>query len=460
MSRRKLYFLMLVILTFFFLLFILLSSKDADLRERLMNVGQSPQPKWMDRTGSVLTHLLMEPGHPPKANTNSTISGPREATTAYRQLSSQAEIVAHFLARRRKLEEACKQLGHQQLPFPQRTKLMKLSAGGVLPVDVTYCVIPKTGSTTWRRLLSSIRSDVRKIRDASGERRERFRQALPAAAADNDHHHHKDAVSFTFVRDPYSRLLSGYIDKLFSPNYIFSKSLGRYIIQKFRDPNAASSRSLACGFDVTFPEFIRYFIHSQGTGLKRNGHFIPASEQCGMCENSYTYIGHLETIREDMPFILEAMHSTVAENMTFESHTIERNTDMVMRRGKVGIEQCMDWDEALRRLWKKWQVRGVISKQQGFPLSRERTRNISLEDMTRAGLAALAGSGPRWKRVGQKKEALREAFGAVSLQDRLRVKELLHYDFQMFGFDPEPEEVFPSSPYVKDPHFSYFDLYP
>ena len=53
-----------------------------------------------------------------------------------------------------------------------------------------------------------------------------------------------------FTREPYSKLLSGYIDKLFAPNPYFWNVIGRFIIQKFR--KYPSLRSLECGHDVTF----------------------------------------------------------------------------------------------------------------------------------------------------------------------------------------------------------------
>ena len=76
-----------------------------------------------------------------------------------------------------------------------------------------------------------------------------------------------------------------------------------------------------------------------------------------------------------------------------------------------------------------------------------------------AAISALKKSGTKSERAFQKKEALREAFASVPLQDKLRVKELLRLDFEMFGFDPEPDEVFPKETFKHNPPgFSYFRL--
>lgn len=54
-----------------------------------------------------------------------------------------------------------------------------------------------------------------------------------------------------FTRQPYSKLLSAYVDKLYSPNPFFWGKIGRHIVRKFR--SRPSAKSVACGHDVTFP---------------------------------------------------------------------------------------------------------------------------------------------------------------------------------------------------------------
>ena len=160
-----------------------------------------------------------------------------------------------------------------------------------------------------------------------------------------------------------------------------------------------------------------------------------------------------------MPFILKAMQSPVDYNKSFDNVTIKNGAAMVLKGMRNGIKQCMDLDEACRRLWKKWQMRGIISKTLLFPLSWEETQNISATDFEKAGLAALARSGEKSELIKQKKEALKEAFASVPLEDRLEVQKLLFLDFEMFGFDAKSDEVFPKEPFKPDPNFRYFDLY-
>lgn len=308
-------------------------------------------------------------------------------------------------------------------------------------VSIKYCPIPKTASTTWHGIFDAIRAEMSSRR----------------IKGDNDVTKADKEIYFTFVREPYSRLVSAYTDKLFSPNPLFWGTVGKFIVNKFRAN--ATSKSLECGHDVTFPEFIKYIIHAQTTGEHRDGHFIPTHDQCEMCHVPYQYIGHLETINEDMPYILREMQSPVDYMKDFDSETIYGNSRMVLKLFRSSVQKCIGLDEACRRIWKKWHVRGIISKTQPFPLTSSETYNISLDSFHSVGLSALARSDEKAIRRLQKKEALREAFGGVPLEDRLELQRLLFLDFEMFGFEPSPEEVFPKTPYNNNPAFSYFKLY-
>ncbi|XP_076456458.1 uncharacterized protein LOC143290819 [Babylonia areolata] len=348
------------------------------------------------------------------------------------------EDVLRFTKRWETVQNACRL--HINSPSLQRRFRLRIRLPfhpPIMNVSVSYCPIPKTSSTTWKEILNAIRkktkSDTQDIKSLK----------------ESKHKH----VTFMFVREPYSRLLSAYVDKLFSPNTIYWKLHGKYIVRNFR-PN---STWITCGHDVTFPEFIKYFIHMEKTRQHQDRHFIPMYRLCPVCSWPHAYIGQLETVSEDMPFILKEIQSPVAYERDFESHNIGANARRDLTGGAL---RCISIDTACRRIWKKWHVRGHISKTQVFPLKQEQTRvSFNITDFITAALTAQAHSGERRFRVGQKKEALKEAYAQVSLEDRLEVKKLLSMDFELFGFDPEPEEVFPKVPFIPDPNFSYFDLY-
>ena len=384
----------------------------------------------------------MDMAHP--AEPNETSSHQEEGGDPAAAGNQQAMVKRRFEERLKTLRRACRL-------YYNKTSLFRPKRAGYVPmplyrpvmnVSVRYCPIAKTAATTWTSFFFSIRDHMKKKGVVGSENR--------SAASDEIH--------FTFVREPYSRMLSAYVDKLFTPNTLFWRITGRFIAQRFR--SNASKESLMCGHDVTFPEFVKYVIYSQSTGDHLNGHFIPSHDQCDMCTLPYRYIGHLETIKEDMPFITRAIQSPINYTRTYDSDTIVQNAKMVLWRDRPKpVQRCMSLDEASRRLWRKYQIRGLISKNDSFPYPPGGAANITLDQFTKAALAAYERSKDLPGLKEQRAEALREAFASVPMEDRLDAQHTLFLDFQMFGFDPYLEAVFPKTPYVKDKRFSYFKVY-
>ncbi|KAL8582349.1 hypothetical protein ACOMHN_037106 [Nucella lapillus] len=355
-----------------------------------------------------------------------------------------AEVGRRFKSRLQRFNKACRKYSNSSqfrriMKSPQLDRVEAYRPATNISVEI--CRIEKTASTTWGKLFQSIRKKMERL----GIKKTRNLTKIKN-------------VRFIFVREPYSRLLSAYTDKLFCPNTVFW-AVGRYIVKKFR-PNP-SNLSLACGHDVTFPEFIRYFIHSQQTRQHRDGHFVPIHDHCGLCTNvTYDYIGHLETLGEDMPYLLKVMQSPMNYTTDFESHTLFDNAHWVLNRMTSKIKTCMSMKEACLRLWKKWQVRGILSKTEPLPVTRDEAEVITTRDFANLALQALGRSGPREQRRQQKAEALVEAFAAVPLKDRLKLQKLLFLDFELFGFHPSPDSIFPTdtAEVSGDSGYRYFDL--
>ena len=321
-------------------------------------------------------------------------------------------------------------------------KTLSLTSPEGKVVKTYYCHIAKVSSTTWGGILASVRRVSGKSRGFLG--------VVRTVMEDGERN-----VSFTFVRDPYSRLLSAYASKLLFPNNMYWSIIGRYVAANLR-PNA-TQLSIQCGHDVSFAEAVKYFINMHTPTGKRDAHFIPIHEQCAMCDFPYDFIGHLETFRDDTAFILKAMGSSFAYPDVQYGNSAIRGYIKNLYKWRPNILKCIDMNQALRRAWKVFQIRGFIGKTQNFPLTKERALVIAEEEFALIALGARANSGDLSRVKAQKKEALTEAFGSVPLADRVMVKKLVYPEFDMFGYDPEPQEVFPNPPYTPDPDFTYLD---
>ena len=358
-------------------------------------------------------------------------------------------VKRRFIERLRVLNGACKKVKYSSKfrPLNRKSHIVVGPFWPIMNVTMNYCAVEKVGSTTMNGIIKNVSKKARKLLYIiNTTRRKKQLTKMRKNASKN--------VSVLFVRDPYARLLSSYMDKLFVPNTLFWKKTGRYIISKFR-PNA-SDNSLRCGHDVTFLEFIRYVIHSQETGKHRDGHFVPIHDHCNICHRHYDFIGHLETYIDDVSYILDVIQSPYKYDINFSAGTIYASSIKTLTKMRNYVGQCMTIYEATQRLWIHYLERGLISKHQVFPINPDDALNITAEEFSKLSIQALIRSKSYKDKKDQKNKALAEAFGYVPLKDKLKLQKMLFLDFELFGFDRKPETVFSTFDFRKNNTFMLF----
>lgn len=325
---------------------------------------------------------------------------------------------------------------------------------------LVYCAIEKIGCTFWKRVFQII-SGFRNVTDPfeiQGIRAYEGYLTAKGMPFDRIHHILTHSTKFMFVREPYERLLSGFIDKLFAPNAAYWSFIGTFVIQHFR-PNA-TARAKRCGDDVTFEEFIQYFIHSQHNNMRRDAHFVPNFEHCRPCEIDYDYVGKLETFEEDTLFLLKELK--LDEKVKFDNFEKETERDAIVDAAdyvfsmQKAITRCMSMNEALFRAYRKLQMRGIVSKDIPFPFSDDTSREIGINEYKQALLTAHADSGPSASRKTNRKETFLEAYSTLPRDLMLKLKEDLSIDANLFGYETYPDILQNANSYY--PNFRYFDI--
>ncbi|MFC4260124.1 sulfotransferase family 2 domain-containing protein [Marinobacter lacisalsi] len=119
---------------------------------------------------------------------------------------------------------------------------------------------------------------------------------------------------FTFVRNPYSRLLSCYLDRI-----VPKKSTPYRELVKFLD------RSV--GYDVSFPEFVEAICAQ--TNFEQNNHWRLqyADAMCDLFD--YSYIGKQETFRKDMEVVWRVIYPKAKLPNFSEKNLSPSKTDSV-----------------------------------------------------------------------------------------------------------------------------------
>ncbi|XP_078384973.1 carbohydrate sulfotransferase 11-like [Oculina patagonica] len=183
----------------------------------------------------------------------------------------------------------------------------------VIPsLKILYCITPKVASRQWRQMLYQFNT-----RTGPGQLR------LETFSPHQQKQMLQTYFKFTFVREPFERILSAYKDKFLYPRIGDRPILefhGREILKNFR-PNASQS-ALEELHDITFREFIEYLVtkgSSKSTPVM-DWHWDNYVNICGMCAVKYDFIGHYETFDQDLSDFKEAAKLSAKQAKFFNAY--------------------------------------------------------------------------------------------------------------------------------------------
>jgi hypothetical protein len=321
---------------------------------------------------------------------------------------------------------------------------------GYVPGNISVCIVPKAACTFWLRILRYLNGEIKLKRNPLDTSKYETHYTRPhylnLLSTENEAHVRfiQSSVRVMTSRDPYSRLFSAYIDKFLLPDFWFSK--GKEIIKIIRR-RKASKKSLKCGHDVTFREFIKYVIHNNGSiaTIDQDKHWLPASYLCDPCSFKPTIVAKQETIMADMQVTwAQADLAWVNQLVTHDSHAEYEMADQchyVFTTHHI-YEQCATKRDLARLLWRSFVYNGYIPLDEAYPeelLGRAPTCDIFMYQVLRVRKS--------WTRTGVQEKRLRRralvrAYSSISSHDLRRLQTLYRTDFEMFDYESEPEDIF------------------
>ncbi|KAJ8315792.1 hypothetical protein KUTeg_007942, partial [Tegillarca granosa] len=228
------------------------------------------------------------------------------------------------------------------------------------------------------------------------------------------------------------------IFQLFSPNPMYWSLIGKYIMRTIR--KNASRISLECGHDVTFAEFIKYFIRSQLTNKNRDGHFIPMYDHCRPCRIHYDYIGKMENFKKDSLYILDILGFRHLKNSLshFDNQslhdTISDQVDNLFGYSG-GYKNCISFHDAFRRLWVKFQIRGILSPNIKFSFTEMQTKSLSRKKLKSILTEIIFKQNDRETLRLTKEKAMLDSYNTVDYTDLELLSIILQPDCEIFGYD-------------------------
>ncbi|KAL8623350.1 hypothetical protein ACOMHN_054934 [Nucella lapillus] len=245
-----------------------------------------------------------------------------------------------------------------------------------------------------------------------------------------------------FVRCPFERLWSAYVDKLMLPNPHYWHTWGLPALREFPNtPHTAGadwSSAKDCGQSVSFPQFLSFAVSRLH---KTDTHVRPVARDCAPCDVSYDVIGHVETLRSDVLYLTSLLRLNNATLTAMDwgegraRDAIREGVREVLVDRVSQITRCMALEDAAKRLWRVLQIRGVISRQTDFP------HTLSGPSVTSSAVEAALlkarseSSGMKEALAEQKNAAFLAAYHGVSRRLKNKIRQAYAEDFQMFGFD-------------------------
>ena len=315
--------------------------------------------------------------------------------------------------------------------------------------NFTYCMVEKAGTTFWRRLfyLMDQKHRTGKIVDPySVEHYFVHNNNIPTLRNFSNIQAMdilQNSSKTLFVRDPYERIFSAYVDKLVTINEYYFNYIGSTAIRKVRiNP---SPRSLTCGHDLTFSELLKYLLILHNSWKPIDVHFSAMHKHCRPCEVRYDYIGHMETFNDDAKFILqneEVFPPTVKVKFDSQSNMIDNIKSVfvnMFKSDQFNYKKCFTLSEVIQRTWRTLQLRGIIPPDKHCPVINN--SDISIEKLVNMALKASDPS-----RISDNRHfQLVKLYKSVDIKLLEKFRKFVLQDCKLFGYDDRPSYIFNTS---------------
>ncbi|XP_042886369.1 carbohydrate sulfotransferase 11-like [Penaeus japonicus] len=197
---------------------------------------------------------------------------------------------------------------------------------------VSNCMVLKAGFTAWNALLAYVlgRQDL-----IDGHQTYMMSKILKATtekfASVNSS---PDYMKFVVAREPFSRLLSAYRDRIDAAYE--TGAANRFvplILTLTRGVGYKQTYDNGTRILPSFEEFVKYI--TSVAPESHDPHWRPVTMQCGACYVNYTVIAHAETLNEDLGYILRETGIEKDADYTiliYNSHKGRGNTDDLLER--------------------------------------------------------------------------------------------------------------------------------
>ena len=301
--------------------------------------------------------------------------------------------------------------------------------------NFSYYKIPKAGCSVWTQIFAVLNSASNETNGIFYKQRGYVHTAMQKEVRKAQQSSGPYVIP---ARDPYSRLFSGYIDKIFLSLFPMQESK---IIESQRKLIPGGSE---CVKNVTFLEFLKTIVMHVNEGEKINKHWAPITSLCNPCETDILVIAKQETFSTDVEFILnevgvkndklEVIHNALHD------HRLETTLPSYIRE-VLNHRTCKPKEKVAEDIWYTFKVNGYLKESVDFPLEHVSVKNFTLtpDTLTRLVFKAISDNPLTSEQSRrQRRRALIKAYHDIDEETIRGIQEVFKRDFALFGYSNEP----------------------
>jgi len=252
----------------------------------------------------------------------------------------------------------------------------------------------------------------------------------------------EDTLSIMVARDPFQRLFSVYIDKVFLLGRI-GRSVERFVGNK-----ETKNVSATCGYDVSFQDYLDNVLPRALEGSSMNPHWTPVSKTCNPCKLRYDIICKTETLTRDTEYVLDRLNLSESKRQSLKSmfhskgirHTVYSLVTAYMSDYRVYQVDCPNVMLLMEKIWKVFQIQGYLHNSIPFPrkefndLKIKEDQNIT--DLIIQGIESRPLSGK--EKYAQRRQAIVDGYQNIKPETIESIRRVYQQDFLLFGYDLNP----------------------
>ena len=307
--------------------------------------------------------------------------------------------------------------------------------------NFSYCKVPKVGSTFWTQVFTVLTNGSEAAQYIfKMTRRYISRNLISPSTVEFDSKEREKSRSILISRDPYSRLYSAFIDKM------YLKGFSKEAVKVMKHQRNLPEDVITCANDVSFQEFLNEIVENVYKGEPINRHWAPITAICKPCNTNVLALLKHESFSSDVEYSLKELgiardEYAAIDDALHDDHRLE-NTLPGMAEITLASDTkgCKTRLETARRIWKSFQIQGYLRDEISFPSdiidTDEKASSELLIDMVMKTIQdhPLSSDGSR----RQRRHHLVKAYENIDTKTIDELKKIYEQDFILFNYSYEP----------------------